>query len=112
MWTLWRTKLDKTTGMPGENSRMQNDNWEYGITQKINNTKQKKGFYNATLLINNVPVKFIIDSGSSVTLIPECRLNNITTIEQLKTTYKDVNNQKIDSAEKTKAVFETNKETI
>ena len=38
------------------------DNWDYEKIQRIENTKQKKDFYNATLLVNNVPIKFIIDS--------------------------------------------------
>ena len=40
------------------------DNWEYNRIQKIDNTKQKKGFFNAKLLVNNVPIKLIIDSSS------------------------------------------------
>ena len=47
------------------------DNWDYNRILRINDNKQKKDFYNATLLVNNVPIKFIIDSGSPVTLIPE-----------------------------------------
>ena len=81
--------VDKTT------SSAEEDNWDYVKIQRIENTKQKKGFYNATLLVNNVPIEFFIDSGSPVTLIPECLFSGITPIEPLKTTYKDVNNQKI-----------------
>ena len=54
------------------------DNWQHDRIQRIDNTKQKKSFYNATILINNVPTKFIIDSGSPVTLIPECLFSKIT----------------------------------
>ena len=63
-------------------------------------------------MVNNVPVKFIIDSGSPVTLIPECLFSKITPIEPLKTTYKDVNNQKIDFTGQTKAMVKTNKKTM
>ena len=71
------------------------DNWEDDRIQRIDNTRQNKKFYNATLLVNNLPIKFFIDSVSPVTLLPECLISKITPIEQLKTTYKDVNNQKI-----------------
>ena len=30
------------------------DNWDYDKIQRINDNKQKKDFYNATLLVNNV----------------------------------------------------------
>ena len=63
-------------------------------------------------MVNNVPIKFIIDSGSPVTLIPECLFNNITTIKPLKTTYKDVNNQRIEFTGQRNALVKTNKETI
>ena len=62
-------------------------------------------------MVNNVPIKFIIDSGSPVTLIPECLFSKITPIEPLKTTYQDVNNQKISFTGQTKAMVKTNKET-
>ena len=75
----------------------------------MNNTKQKKGFYNATLLFNNVPIKFILDSGSPVTLIPECLFGKITPTEQLKATYKDVNNQQINFVSHAKATVKKTK---
>ena len=98
--------VDRTISLAEE------DYWEYDRIQKRDNTKQKKGFYNATLLVNNVPIKFIINSGSPVTLIPECLFSKLTPIETLKATYKDVNNQKINFVGQTKATVETNKETI
>ena len=70
--------VDRTT------SSAEEDNWEYDRIQRIDNTKLKKDFYNATLLVNNVPIKFIIDSGSTVTLSPECLFSKITPIEPLK----------------------------
>ena len=63
-------------------------------------------------LVNNVPIKFIIDSGSPTTLIPECLFSKFTPIEPLKATYKDVNNQKINFVGQIKATVKTNKETI
>ena len=71
-----------------------------------------KCFYNASLLVNNVPIKFIIDCASSFILIRECPFSKILPLEPLKTTYKDVNNQKIDFVSQTKATVKTNKETI
>ena len=58
--------VDRTT------SSAEEDNWENDRIQRIDNTKQKKGFYNATLLVNNVHIKFNTDSGLPITLIPEC----------------------------------------
>ena len=58
--------IEKTT------SSAEEDNWAYNRIQRINDNKQKKDFYNATLLVNNVPIKFIIDSGSPFLLISEC----------------------------------------
>ena len=96
----------------GTTSSAEEDNWDYDRIQRIENTEQKKGFYNATLLVNNVPIKFIIDSGSQVTLIPECLFSKITPIEPLKPSYKDANNRKIDFTGQTKAMVKTNKETM
>ena len=98
--------LQKTT------SSAEEDNWDYNRIQRKNDNKQKKDFYNATLLVNNVPIKFMIDSGSPVTINPECLINDITTIKPLKTTYKDVNNQKIEITGQTNALVKINKETI
>ena len=93
-------------------SSAEENNWEYDRIHKINNTKQKKGFYNATLLVNKVPIEVIIDSGPTVTLLPEFFINKITPLEPLKTIYKDLNNRKINFTGQTKATVKTNKETI
>ena len=58
-------------------SSAEEDDWDYDKIQRTNDNKQKKDFYIATLLVNNVPKKFIKDSGSPVTLIPECLFNDI-----------------------------------
>ena len=63
-------------------------------------------------MVNNVPRKFIIDNSLPVTLIPECLFNDITTVKPLKTTYKDVNTQRIEFTGQTNALVKTNKETI
>ena len=93
-------------------SSTEDDNWEYDRIQKIKNKKQKKGIYNVTLLVNNVPIKFIIDSGPTVTLLPEFLFNKITPIEPLKINNKDLNCRKINFTGQTKATVKTNKETI
>ena len=95
MWKKQHCRQKKTTGVMIE-------------FRKKNETKQK----NATLLVNNLPFKFIIDSGSSVTLIPKCLFNKITSLDPLKTTREDVNNRKIDLVDEAKATVKTNKETI
>ena len=79
--------------------------------QKIKG-KDHKAFYDLTLLLNERPIKFIIDSGSPVTLIPNCPFNKLTKVEPLTTTYKDVNNQKIEFNGQTKTMVKTNQETL
>ena len=59
-----------------------------------------------TVLVNNRPIKFIIDSGSPVTLIPKQKFNGITTIYPLNEEYRDVNNNKIKFEGKTMANIE------
>ena len=55
-------------------------------------------------------MKFLIDSGSPVTLIPEYLFNKLNKSEPFETTYKDVNNQKIEFIGQTKAMVKANKE--
>ena len=43
-------------------SSAEKDDWEYNKIQRINETKQKKNFCNATLLVNNLSIEVIIDS--------------------------------------------------
>ena len=82
--------IEKTT------SSAEEDDWGYDKIQRI----------------NNVLIKFITNSGSPVTLIWECLSNDISSIKPLKTTYKDVNYQKIEFTGQTNALVKTNKETI
>ena len=51
-------------------------------------------FYAKTLLVNKRPTKFIVDTGSPVTLIPKARINKITTISPVLEDYRDVNDNK------------------
>ena len=52
-------------------------------------------FYITTLLINNRPIKIIIDAGSLVTLIPKSKFNNTTVMKPVMTEYRDVNDKRI-----------------
>ena len=54
----------------------------------------------------------MIDSGSPVTLIPQRLFNKITEVEELKTNYKDVNDNKIDFLRQIKALVKTNNTTL
>ena len=71
----------------GETSSASEDHWTtntiHSVKQKIRWTRSmnRNGpeFFTITALVNNRPIKFIIDSGSSVTLILDSRkLNEIT----------------------------------
>ena len=65
--------------------------------------KDGPNFFTLTALVNNRPIKFIIDSGSPITLIPESLFNRIT---PLKTEYRDVNDNRIKFERKTIAIVE------
>ena len=70
--------------------------------------KDGSDFFTLTALVNNRPIKFIIDSGSPVTLIPKSLLNRITTLKPLKTDYRDVNDNRIKFEGKTISTVEIN----
>ena len=77
-------------------SSAEEDNWDYNKIQSINNNKKREHFFHATLLANDVPIKFIIDGGSPVTLIPQLLFNDTSEVTKLNTSYKDVNDNKIE----------------
>ena len=97
-------------------SSAEEDDWSpntiHCINQKIHSTRQlnKVGsdFFTLTALVNNRPIKFIIDSGSPVTLIPKSLFNRITPLKPLKTEYRDVNDNRIKFEGKTTATVEIN----
>ena len=97
-------------------SSAEEDDWSpntiHCINQKIHSTRQlnKDGsdFFTLTALVNNRPIKFIIDSGSPVTLIPKSLFNRITPLKPLKTEYRDVNDNRIKFEGKTTATVEIN----
>ena len=57
-------------------------------------------------MVNNRPIKFIIDSGSPVTLLSNSQFNNITPLHLLKTEYRDVKDNRIQFERKTTAKVE------
>ena len=97
-----------------EATSAEEDNWTPNKIHSINNTvhstrqlsKDGQPFFTVTVLVNNRPIKFIIDSGSPVTLIPKQKFNGITTIYPLNEEYRDVNNNKINFEGKSMANVE------
>ena len=65
-------------------------------------------FFTVTALVNNRPNKFIVDSGSPVTLIPKSQFNKLTPLRPLETEYRDVNDNRIRFEGKTTAKVEIN----
>ena len=59
------------------------------------NNKNGPSFYTVTLLVNNRPIKFIINTGSPVTLIPKSKFNEGTTLKPITVDYRDVNDNKM-----------------
>ena len=88
------------------------DNWDYDEIQSINNNKRNGDYVYVTLLVNNAPIKLIIDSGSSVPLIPQRIFNSVSKKEKTNTNYKDVFDNKIEFVGQTKATVKTSKTTF
>ena len=99
-----------------ETSSAEEDDWSpnttHYINQKIHLTRQmnKDGpdFFTLTALVDNRPIKVIIDSGSPVTLIPKSLFNRITPLKPLKIEYRNVNDNRIIFEGKTTAIVEIN----
>ena len=99
-----------------EASSAEDDDWSpntiHSVNQKVHATHQTKKngpeFFTITALVNNRPVKFIIDSGSPVTLIPKSQFNGITPLRPIGTEYRDVNDNRILFEGKTTASVEIN----
>ena len=89
--------------MDEETSSAEEDEWApdtfHSIKQKIHSTQSTSisgpEFFTLTALVNNRPIKFIIDSGSPVTLIPKSLFKNITPLQPLETVYRNVNDNQI-----------------
>ena len=99
-----------------EASSAEENNWSpntiHSVNQKVHSTRQTKKngpeYFTLTALVNNRPIKFIIYSGSPVTLIPNSQFNKITPLMPIGTEYRDVNDNRIKSEGKTTASVETN----
>ena len=82
-----------------EASSAEEDDWYpntiHSVNQKVHSTRQikKNGpeFFTLTALVNNRPIKFIMDNGPPVTLIPKSQFNKIPSLMQIETEYRDVN---------------------
>ena len=102
--------------MAGETSSAGEDdltpNTIHSVKQKIHSTRSMSNngpeFFTITALVNNRPIKFIIDSGSPVTLIPKSQFNKLTSLHPLETEYRDVNDNRIRFEGKTTAKVEIN----
>ena len=103
--------IKKTQHIERQSSSAEEDNWVYNKMQKVNGNDQKV-FYNKTFLVNGRPSKFIIDSGSPVTLIPNCLFIKTTEVEPLVITYRDVNKHRIEFIGQREALVKTNNKTI
>ena len=68
--------------------------------------KDGPDFFTLIPLVNNRPIKFIIYSGSPVTLIPKSQNNRLTPLRPLETEYRDVNDNQIRFEGKTTATVE------
>ena len=102
--------------MEGETSSAGEDDWTpntiHSVKEKIHSTRPTNNngpeFFTVTALVNNRPIKFIIDSGSPVTLISKSQFNKITPLRPLETEYRDVNDNRIRFEGKTTAKVEIN----
>ena len=102
--------------MEGETSSAGEDDWTpntiHSVKQKIHSTRSMSSngpeFFTVTALVNNRPIKFIIDSGSPVTLIPKSQFNKLAPLRPLETEYRDVNDNRIRFEGKTTAKVEIN----
>ena len=99
-------------------SSAEDDDWSpntiHSVNQKVHSTfKIKRNgpeFFIITALVNNRPIKFIIDSGSPVTFIPKSQFNGITPLRPIGTEYRDVNDNRINFEGTTIASVEMNGE--
>ena len=86
-----------------ETSSAEEDNWSpntiHCVNQKIHSTRQMRkdgpDFFTLTALVNNRPIKFLIDSGSTVTLIPKSQFNRLTPPKPFEIKNRDLNDNQI-----------------
>ena len=97
-------------------SSAEDDEWSpdtiHSSNQKIHSTRSLNTngpeFFTLSALVNNRPIKSIIDSGSPVTPIPKSLFNNIAPLHPLETEYRDVNDNRIKFEGKTTAMVNIN----
>ena len=93
----------------GVASSAEDDDWSpntiHSVNQKAFDTRNQEEFFIITALVNNRPIKFIIDS---VTLIPKSQFNGITLLRPIGTENRDVNDNRIKFEGKTIASVEKN----
>ena len=102
--------------MEGETSSAGEDDWTpntiHSVKQKKHSTRSTNNngpeFFTVTALLNNRPIKFIIDSGSPVTLISKSQFNKVTPLRPLETEHSDVNDNRTRFEGKTTARVEIN----
>ena len=102
--------------MEGETSSAGEDDWTpnkiHSVKQKIHSTRlmNRNGpeFFTITALDINRPTKFIINSGSPVTLIPKSQFIKITPLRLLEKEHRDVSDNQIQFEGKTTARVEIN----
>ena len=112
---LWE---NRSFQQDSEATSAEEDNWTpnkiYSINSTVHSTRQisKDGqpFFTVTVLVNNRPIKIILDSGSPLTIIPKQKFNGITTIYTLHEEHRDVNKNKINYEGKTLPNIEMDRE--
>ena len=101
----------KVNHIRDEETSSAEDEWSpdtiHSIKQKIHSTQSTNisgpEFFTLTSLVNDRPIKFIIDRGSPATVIPKSQFKNITPLQPLETEYRDVNDNRINFEGKTTA---------
>ena len=93
-------------------SSAEEDNWDYSKVQTVNSNNKRRSFFHGTLLVMNAPTKLMIDSGSSITFIPQRLFKDISEVEKLNTNYKDVNDKKNRFIGQTKSTVKTINTTL
>ena len=102
--------------MKGETSSAGKDDWTpntiHSLKQKKHSTRAMNNngpqFSTNTALVNNRPIKFNIDSGTPVTLIPKSQFNRIPPLRPMETDNRDLNDNRIQLEGETTAKVENN----
>ena len=102
-----RKQEDETSSAEEDNL---SPNTIHCVIRKIHSPRQMRedgpDFFTLTPLVNNRPIKFIIYSGSLVTLLRKSQFKRKTPLKLLETEYRDVNDNQIRFEGKTTATVE------